>query len=292
MKALIFPGQGSQFSGMGLDLYKSDATAKSLFKIANDILNFDISRIMFEGSIEDLKQTNVTQPAIYIHSTILAKCIKNLIPNMVAGHSLGEFSALVAANTLSFEDGLKLVSKRAELMHVACQENNSTMAAIIGLEVDIINEVCQDTRGIVVPANYNSPGQIVISGNDKSVEEACKTLSKKGAKRALILPVAGAFHSPLMASAKEELEETINEMEFKKPICPIYQNVCANAVLLENEIKQNLIKQLTAPVKWQQTIEQMIKEGATEFIEVGPGNVLSGLNRRINRNIKSSKATL
>ena len=292
MKALIFPGQGSQFSGMGLDLYKSNDTAKSLFKIANDILNFDISKIMFEGSIEDLKQTNVTQPAIYIHSTILAKCIKNLIPNMVAGHSLGEFSALVAANTLSFEDGLKLVSKRAELMHVACQENNSTMAAIIGLEVDTINEVCQNTSGIVVPANYNSPGQIVISGNYKSVEEACKILSEKGARRALILPVAGAFHSPLMASAKEELEETINEMEFKKPICPIYQNVCANAVVLEEEIKQNLIKQLTAPVKWQQTIEQMIKEGATEFIEVGPGNVLSGLNRRINRNIKSSKATL
>ncbi len=292
MKAFIFPGQGSQFPGMGSDLYQQSKKAKQLFKLANKILNFDICKIMFEGSDNDLKQTNVTQPAVFIHSTILAHVISDFNPKMVAGHSFGEFSALVAANTLSFEDGLKLVRKRAQLMHVACQEHDSTMAAIIGLQAEIIDKVCQETNGVVVPANYNSPGQVVISGDYKAVEEACKTLSEKGAKRALILPVAGAFHSPLMSSAEQELKETINEIEFKKPICPIYQNVCANPVLIENEIKQNLIKQLTAPVKWQQTIEQMITEGATEFLEVGPGNVLTGLNRRINRNVESTKATI
>ena len=292
MKAFIFPGQGSQFSGMGFDLYQKNEKAKSLFQTANDILNFDITNIMFQGSEDDLKQTNVTQPAIFIHSTILATCINDFMPDMVAGHSLGEFSALVAANAFSFEDGLKLVMKRAELMHIACQEHNSTMAAIIGLDIEIIKKVCAETDGIVVPANYNSPGQIVISGNRRSVENACSILSKLGAKRALILPVAGAFHSPLMRGAEEELEEAINKIEFNKPICPIYQNVCAKAVLLENELKENLIKQLTAPVKWQQTIEQMINEGATEFFEVGPGNVLTGLNRRINREIPSSKVNI
>jgi [acyl-carrier-protein] S-malonyltransferase len=292
MKAFIFPGQGSQFSGMGFDLYQKNEKAKSLFHTANDILKFDITKIMFEGSEEDLKQTNVTQPAIFIHSTILAKCINNFMPDMVAGHSLGEFSALVATNVLSFEDGLKLVMKRAELMHIACQEHNSTMAAIIGLDTEIINKTCELTDGIVVPANYNSPGQIVISGNRKSIENACNTLSELGAKRALILPVAGAFHSPLMSSAEEELEEAINKIQFNKPICPIYQNVCAKGILIETELKQNLIKQLTAPVKWQQTIEHMIHEGATEFFEVGPGNVLTGLNRRINRAIPSNKVNI
>ncbi|MAZ58504.1 MAG: [acyl-carrier-protein] S-malonyltransferase [Flavobacteriales bacterium] len=289
MKAFIFPGQGSQFSGMGFDLYQKNEKAKSLFHTANDILKFNITKIMFEGSEEDLKQTNVTQPAIFIHSTILAKCINNFMPDMVAGHSLGEFSALVATNVLSFEDGLKLVMKRAELMHIACQEHSSTMAAIIGLDTETINKTCELTDGIVVPANYNSPGQIVISGNRKSIENACSTLSELGAKRAVILPVAGAFHSPLMSSAEEELEEAINKIQFNKPICPIYQNVCAKGILIENELKQNLIKQLTAPVKWQQTIEHMIHEGATEFFEVGPGNVLTGLNRRINRVIPSNK---
>lgn len=292
MKAFIFPGQGSQFSGMGFDLHEKNEKAKSLFKTANDILNFDITKIMFEGSEEDLKQTNVTQPAIFIHSTILAKCINDFMPDMVAGHSLGEFSSLVAANALSFEDGLKLVIKRAELMHIACQEHNSSMAAIIGLDAETINRVCEETDGIVVPANYNSPGQIVISGNQKSVENACSTLSKLGAKRALILPVAGAFHSPLMRGAEKELEEAINKIKFNKPICPIYQNVCAKPILIENELKQNLIKQLTAPVKWQQSIEQMIKEGATEFFELGPGNVLTGLNKRINKRIPSQKVNI
>ncbi|MAQ70269.1 MAG: [acyl-carrier-protein] S-malonyltransferase [Flavobacteriales bacterium] len=289
MKAFIFPGQGSQFPGMGLDLYEKNEKAKSLFHAANDILKFDITKIMFEGSEEDLKQTNVTQPAIFIHSTIVATCMNNVIPDMVAGHSLGEFSALVAANALSFEDGLKLVRKRAELMHIACQEHDSTMAAIIGLDTETVNKVCRETNGIVVPANYNSPGQIVISGDRKSIKNACSTLSELGAKRALILPVAGAFHSPLMKSAEKELEEAINKIEFNKPICPIYQNVCAQAILGVNELKQNLIKQLTAPVKWQQTIENMIHKGATEFFEVGPGNVLIGLNRRINRSIPSNK---
>ena len=292
MKAFIFPGQGSQFSGMGFDLYEKNEKAKSLFHTANNVLKFDITRIMFEGSEEDLKQTNVTQPAIFIHSTILASCMHDVMPDMVAGHSLGEFSALVAANALSFEDGLRLVMKRAELMHIACQKHNSTMAAIIGLDIETINEVCEETDEIVVPANYNSPGQIVISGNRQAVENACNTLSESGAKRALILPVAGAFHSPLMKGAEKELEEAIHKTEFKKPICPIYQNVCAKGVLIENELKQNLIKQLTAPVKWQQTIEHMIHDGATEFFEVGPGNVLTGLNRRINRNIPSKKVNI
>lgn len=292
MKAFVFPGQGSQFSGMGFDLYQKNKQAKSLFQTANKILNFDITKIMFEGTEEDLKQTNVTQPAIFIHSTILAKCINNFMPDMVAGHSLGEFSALVAANALSFEDGLKLVMKRAELMHIACQEHDSTMAAILGLNTETINKVCEETDGIVVPANYNSPGQIVISGDRKSIENACNNLSELGAKRALILPVAGAFHSPLMSSAEEELEEAINKIQFNKPICPIYQNVCAKGILIETELKQNLIKQLTAPVKWQQTIEHMIHEGATEFFEVGPGNVLTGLNRRINRAIPSNKVNI
>ena len=292
MKAFIFPGQGSQFPRMGFDLYKKSAQAKSLFQISNKILNFDIAKIMFDGSSEDLKQTNVTQPAIFIHSTILAKCINRFTPDMVAGHSLGEFSALVAAKTLSFNDGLKLVMKRAELMHIACQANDSTMAAILGLESNIIEKTCENNEGIVVPANYNSPNQIVISGERKSIEKVCGKLSELGAKRTLILPVAGAFHSPIMASAKESLKKVINSIEFQTPMCPIYQNVCAKPILNKNTLKTNLIEQLTSPVKWHQTIENMIKEGAKEFIEVGPGNVLTGLNKRINRSVESIKAEI
>ena len=292
MKAFIFPGQGSQFPGMGYDLYQKNEQAKNLFQTSNKILNFDIAKIMFDGSSEDLKQTNVTQPAIFIHSTILATCINGFTPDMVAGHSLGEFSALVAAKTLSFNDGLTLVMKRAELMHIACQKNDSTMAAILGLEANIIEKTCENIKGVVVPANYNSSNQIVISGERKSIENACEKLSELGAKITVILRVSGAFHSPIMASAKESLKEVINSMEFQAPICPIYQNVCAQPILNKNKLKENLIEQLTSPVKWHQTIENMIKEGAKQFVEVGPGNVLTGLNKRINRSIESIKAEI
>jgi [acyl-carrier-protein] S-malonyltransferase len=292
VKAFIFPGQGSQFKGMGHDLYQSHQKAKKLFELANKLLEFDICKIMFEGSEEDLKQTNVTQPAIFIHSIILANCITNLNPDMVAGHSLGEFSALVAAKSLSFEDGLKLVMARAEAMHIACENNDSTMAAIIGLEAHVIEKICNDEKGIVVPANYNSSTQIVISGNKKTIQKICNTLIKLGAKRAIILPVAGAFHSPIMKSAKDSLKNVINSIEFNNPICPIYQNVSASPTIDNNLIKNNLIEQLTKPVKWHQTIENMIRGGATQFIEVGPGNVLIGLNKRINGSIESIKATV
>jgi len=291
MKAYIFPGQGSQFIGMGHDLYKSHQQAKKLFLLANNILNFDICKVMFEGSLEELKTTNITQPAIFIHSVILAKCINNFSPNMVAGHSLGEFSALTAINTITFEEGLKLVLARANAMHEACKNNNSTMAAIIGLDASIVNDICKENKGIIVPANYNSPQQIVISGEEKAIEETCETLKKIGAKRAIKIPVAGAFHSPIMESAKDSLKKAINEIDFQKPSCPIYQNVCADPVINPNNIKQNLIDQLTAPVKWYQTIQNMINHGANTFYEVGPGSVLIGLNKRISSEIESIKVT-
>ena len=291
MKAFIFPGQGSQFSGMGYDLYRSSQKAKKLFELGNLILNFNIAKIMFEGSEDDLKQTNVTQPAIFIHSVIMSKCL-NQIPDMVAGHSLGEFSALVCAKTISFEDGLQLVLERANAMHLACEKSNSTMAAIIGTEAKLIEKICADEAGVVVPANYNSPQQIVISGERTQIEKVCEKLKNAGAKKTVILPVGGAFHSPIMNPAKEKLENAINNIKFEKPICPIYQNVSAKPVSNPELLKNNLVEQLTAPVKWFQTIQTMIQDGATEFTELGPGNVLTGLNRRIDRSINSVKANL
>jgi len=291
MKAFIFPGQGSQFPGMGHDLYQSSEKAKDLFELADSILGFNLSKIMFEGTDEELKKTNITQPAIFIHSVILSECI-NIKPDMVAGHSLGEFSALVSAKAISFEDGLKLVVKRAEAMHLACEKTNSTMAAIIGLDGPTIEQCCHDQIGIVVPANYNAPNQIVISGERTAIEQICNTLNNIGAKRTVILPVSGAFHSPIMNSAKQSLQAAIFETKFKKPTCPIYQNIHAKGVTDEAELKENLIQQLTSPVKWFQTIEQMALDNATEFFEVGPGNILSGLSRRINREIKCVKAQL
>ena len=291
MKAYIFPGQGSQFTGMGQDLYNSSENAKHLFNIANELLGFEISKLMFEGTKEELMQTNVTQPAIFIHSCILAACTPNFQPNMVAGHSLGEFSALVAAKTISFEDGLLLVSKRAEAMHKACQNKDSTMAAVIGLQADIIEETCLSEPGIVTAANYNTPEQIVISGETKSIDKVCIKLSEIGAKKTVKLSVNGAFHSPIMSSAKNKLEKAINSIQFKAPLCPIYQNVSAQPNTNPIKIKENLILQLTSPVKWYQTIQQMIIDGASAFFEIGPGNVLSGLNRRIDRNVPISKGT-
>jgi [acyl-carrier-protein] S-malonyltransferase len=286
MKAYIFPGQGAQFTGMGQDLYQSSEEARHLFKKANDILGFDIAKIMFEGSAEDLKQTKVTQPAIFLHSVILSKVLGDSFkPDMVAGHSLGEFSALVANGTLEFEDSLKLVHKRALSMQAACEKNPSSMAAILGLEDEVVEEVCQSVDGVVVPANYNSPGQLVISGASEAVERACELLIEKGAKRALMLPVGGAFHSPLMLPAREELAKAIESTTFHKPSCPVYQNVTANAVSDPEAIKTNLIEQLTAPVKWTQTMKQMLADGATDFTEVGPGKVLQGLLRKVDRQV-------
>tara|TARA_B100000963_G_C22617383_1_gene668048 strand:- start:1743 stop:2621 length:879 start_codon:yes stop_codon:yes gene_type:complete len=292
MKAFIFPGQGSQFPSMGLELYNSNKKARQMFEKANSVLNFDITKLMFEGSDEDLKKTNVTQPAIFIHSVILANCITNFEPEMVAGHSLGEFSAITAAKVISFEDGLNLVVQRANAMHKACEENNSTMAAVIGLESKLVEEICENQKGVVVTANYNSPSQIVISGQLNSVEKTCKVLKDHGAKRAIILPVGGAFHSPLMESAKKSLETAVSQIEFRKPICPVYQNVNANRENNPNRIKKNIISQLVKPVMWYQTIQNMINDGADSFVEVGPGNVLTGLNKRINQNISSSKALI
>ncbi|MGB0186682.1 MAG: ACP S-malonyltransferase [Flavobacteriaceae bacterium] len=293
MNAYIFPGQGAQFSGMGLALYEQSSVAKSLFEEANSILGFDITKIMFEGSAEDLKQTNVTQPAIFLHSVILAKSMgEQFKPKMVAGHSLGEFSALVANNTLSFEQGLKLVAQRADAMQKACDSTEGTMAAVLGLDDELVESVCADIEGIVVAANYNCPGQLVISGAIEPIHAACELLKEKGARRALVLPVGGAFHSPLMEPAREQLATAIEQTTFNTPNCPIYQNVCANAVQNTTEIKTNLIAQLTSPVRWTQSVEQMITDGAQYFIEVGPGKVLQGLMRKINRAVNTSGADL
>ena len=286
MKAYIFPGQGAQFTGMGKDLYENSALAKELFEKANDILGFRITDIMFEGTAEQLKETKVTQPAIFLHSVILAKTLgEEFQPQMVAGHSLGEFSALVANGALSFEDGLKLVSQRALAMQKACEIKPSTMAAVLGLADNVVEEVCASIDGIVVAANYNCPGQLVISGETSAVEQACEAMKAAGAKRALILPVGGAFHSPMMEPAREELAAAIEATTFSQPSCPVYQNVTATAVSEANEIKKNLIIQLTAPVKWTQTVQQMIADGASSFTEVGPGKVLIGLVGKINKEI-------
>jgi [acyl-carrier-protein] S-malonyltransferase len=293
MKAYVFPGQGAQFSGMGKDLYESSSIAKDLFNQANEILGFDITKIMFEGTDDELKETRVTQPAIFLHSTILAACIADTFkPDMVAGHSLGEISSLVANKALSFEDGLKLVSKRALAMQDACDSVPSTMAAILGLDDKIVEDICETIDGVVVAANYNCPGQLVISGAIPAVEEACAKLTEAGARRALILPVGGAFHSPLMEPAREKLAAAIEATEFKTPICPVYQNVVASAVSNPEEIKKNLIEQLTAPVRWTQTMEQMIKDGASEVIEVGPGKVLQGLFKKVDRQFPCSSAEI
>ena len=293
MKSYIFPGQGAQFVGMGLDLYEKSAEAKALFEAANGILGFSITDIMFSGTDEDLKQTKVTQPAIFLHSVILSKVLgKNFAPQMVAGHSLGEFSALVANGTLSFEDGLQLVAKRAAAMQKACELQPGTMAAVLGLEDAKVEELCATIDGIVTPANYNCPGQLVISGELKAVEAACEKMKEAGAKKALILSVSGAFHSVLMKPAEEELAAAIEQTAFHKPLCPVYQNVTTTAVSDENAIKTNLIKQLTAPVKWTQSVQQMIADGATEFIEIGPGKVLQGLVKKINKEAVVASAEL
>ena len=292
MKAYVFPGQGAQFSGMGKDLYDNSPVAKELFEKANEVLGFDITKIMFEGTAEDLKQTKVTQPAVFLHSVILAKTIEDFKPEMVAGHSLGEISALVAADVLDFESGLKLVYKRALAMQAACEANPSTMAAILGLEDEVVENACKEIDGVVVAANYNCPGQLVISGEIEAVNVACEKLKELGAKRALVLPVGGAFHSPLMKPAEEELAKAIEETTFNSPICPIYQNVTTTAVTDPLEIKKNLIAQLTAPVKWTQSVKNMIADGATEFIEVGPGNTLQGLVKKVSREVSTSSAQI
>ena len=285
--AYIFPGQGSQFSGMGKVLYNTIPAAKIMFDTANDILGFDISKIMFDGTEEELKQTNVTQPAVFLHSVIAYKTLQDAKPDMVAGHSLGEFSALVANNTLSFEEALKLVSIRANAMQKACEINPSTMAAILGLEDSKVEQICalieNEIFEIVVAANYNCPGQLVISGSKKAIELACERLKSAGAKRVLVLPVGGAFHSPLMAPAKEELATAIEATHFNTPICPIYQNVVAKAVSNPDEIKINLIEQLTNAVRWTQSVQAMVKDGAINFTEVGPGKVLQGLVQKIHK---------
>lgn len=287
--AYIFPGQGSQFTGMGKDLYEKSPIAKRMFEVANEILGFDIARIMFEGSPEDLKQTNVTQPAVFLHSVILFQTSDIEKPSMVAGHSLGEFSALVANETLSFEDGLKLVLLRSNAMQKACELNPSTMAAILNLDDAKVEEICASIEDeIVVAANYNCPGQLVISGSIKGIEIACEKMKEAGAKRALVLPVGGAFHSPLMEPARVELQKAIETTQFNNPICPIYQNVTALGTMDADEIKRNLITQLTAPVRWTQSVMQMIEDGATLFTECGPGNVLQGLVKKINKEMETN----
>lgn len=287
MKAYVFPGQGAQYPGMGKDLYENSTEAKVLFEKANDILGFNITDIMFEGTIDDLKQTKVTQPAIFLHSVLLAKTLKNFAPDMVAGHSLGEFSALVANSTLTFEDGLILVSKRAIAMQKACEIEPSTMAAIVGLADNVVEEVCSSIDDVVVPANYNCPGQLVISGSVAGIDKACEMLTEKGAKRAIKLVVGGAFHSPFMVSARKELASAIESTVFNKPLCPVYQNVNAQAVSDPLIIKENLILQLTAPVKWAQILQNMIADGATSFTEIGPGKVLQGLVKKVDRSIET-----
>jgi [acyl-carrier-protein] S-malonyltransferase len=292
MNAYIFPGQGAQFTGMGLDLYEASSKAKELFHQANELLGFDITKIMFEGTAEELKETKVTQPAIFLHSTILAEVLgESFQPDMVAGHSLGEISALVANKTLVFKDGLLLVSKRAQAMQEACEATPSTMAAVLSLENAVVEKICAETPGIVVAANYNCPGQLVISGEVNAINLACEAMKEAGARRALVLPVGGAFHSPLMEPAREELAAAIENTHFSNPACPIYQNVSTTAVIDPSVIKMNLVSQLTAPVKWTQSMQQMIADGATHFIEVGPGNVLQGLMRKIDRNVATSGAS-
>lgn len=286
MNAFIFPGQGAQFVGMGQELYNSNNDAKILFDKANEILGFEITKEMFEGTAEGLKQTKITQPSVFLHSVILAKTLPHFKPDMVAGHSLGELSALVANETLNFEGGLKLVAVRAQAMQKACETNPSTMAAIIGLEDSIIEEVCNSIDEIVVAANYNCPGQLVISGSNSGIDKACKMLTEKGARRALKLPVGGAFHSPLMEPAREELAEAIEATVFNTPTCPIYQNVSTKAETDIQRIKENLIAQLTAPVKWTQSVENMIVAGATKFTEVGPGKALQGMLIKINKEVE------
>ncbi|WP_339655459.1 ACP S-malonyltransferase [uncultured Maribacter sp.] len=293
MNAYVFPGQGAQFVGMGLDLYEKYPIAKELFLKANDILGFDITEVMFNGTAEGLKETKVTQPAIFLHSVILSKVMGDSFkPDMVAGHSLGEFSALVANNTLSFEDGLKLVSQRALAMQKACELKPSTMAAVLGLEDSLVEKICSETSGIVVAANYNCPGQLVISGEVAAVEFACEKLKEAGARRALMLPVGGAFHSPLMEPAREELAAAIDNTNFATPSCPIYQNVTTTAVNSPAEIKKNLMLQLTAPVKWTQSVQQMVKDGATIFTEIGPGKVLQGLVKKIESTVTTQSPEL
>lgn len=293
MKAYVFPGQGAQFSGMGLDLYEKSTVAKEMFESANEILGFRITDIMFSGSDDELKATKVTQPAIFLHSVVLAQVLGDSFkPDMVAGHSLGEFSALVANSTLRFEDGLRLVSQRALAMQKACESEPSTMAAILGLEDAVVEEICSKVDGVVVAANYNCPGQLVISGAVAAVEKACAMCTEAGAKRALLLQVGGAFHSPLMEPAREELAAAIENTQFSKPICPVYQNVVARAIVDPNEIKLNLVSQLTAPVRWTQTMNQMLTDGLTEVVEVGPGKVLQGLFKKVDRALPCSSAEL
>lgn len=293
MNAYIFPGQGAQFVGMGLDLYEKHPIAQELFENANDILGFRITDTMFEGTPEDLKQTKVTQPAIFLHSVILSKVMgDSFSPDMVAGHSLGEFSALVANGVLNFEDGLKLVSQRALAMQKACELQPSTMAAVLNLPDDVVERICEETPGVVVAANYNCPGQLVISGEVAAIETACEKMKEAGARRALVLPVGGAFHSPLMEPAREELASAIENTEFGTAKCPIYQNVTTTAVSNSDDIKKNLILQLTAPVKWTQSVQNMIKDGAALFTEVGPGKVLQGLVRKINQEAQTASADI
>lgn len=293
MKAFVFPGQGAQFSGMGNDLFESSSAARARFEEANDVLGFDISSIMFEGTDEALKQTAVTQPAIFLHSVILAECLRDTFnPAMVAGHSLGEFSALVAAGSLNFADGLRLVSARANAMQKACEAQPSTMAAVLGLENDVVERVCEETQGVVVAANYNCPGQLVISGEVPAVEAACQAMSEAGARRALMLPVGGAFHSPLMEPARAELAAAIEDADIQAPRCPIYQNVSAEPTIDPGLIRKQLVAQLTAPVRWTQTMEAMIADGAKEVTEVGPGKVLQGLFKKVDRAFPTASAVL
>ena len=293
MKAYVFPGQGAQFPGMGKEIYQASADAKQLFEKANEILGFSITDIMFGEDTEALKQTKVTQPAIFLHSVILAKVLgSSFKPEMIAGHSLGEFSALVSAGYLSFEDGLKLVSKRAIAMQKACEKNPSTMAAVLGLENEVVENICKEIKEVVVPANYNCPGQLVISGSNKGIDIACEKLTEAGARRAIKLPVGGAFHSPLMEPARVELEQAIDETNFTKGICPIYQNVTATAITNPEKIKENLKKQLTASVLWTQTMQQMIADGLSSVTEVGPGKVLQGLFKKVDRKLDTQSATL